>query len=345
LSSNHAPVQAESPVEIASREVHLASRPKGWPTLDNFELFKTKVPLPAEGEVRVRNLFMSVDPYMRGRMREAKSYVPPFQVGNVLEGSAVGEVLESRIGSLQPGDIVTSMMGWREYFVSNQRRLRKVDKNIHPLSAYLGILGMPGMSAWVGLNLVDVHSGDVLFVSGAAGAVGSIAGQLAKLRDCKVIGSAGSPDKIKMLIEDLGFDAAFGYRDVDIYTELRKAAPDGIDVYFDNVGGKQLEAALSAMRVNGRIIACGSISMYNEEIPPPGPRNLPLFTSKRLTMKGFIVTDWFEQMPEFLKQVGALWSHGRVKMKETLVQGIENAPQAFLDMLRGQNIGKMIVKL
>jgi NADPH-dependent curcumin reductase CurA len=345
MSSKLAAVHDQSPIEIASREIHLASRPKGWPTLDNFKLLKTTVPPPAAGEVRVRNLFMSVDPYMRGRMREAKSYVPPFQVGNVLEGSAVGEVLESRMDSLQPGDVVISMMGWREYFVSNERSLRQVDRNIHPLSAYLSILGMPGMSAWIGLNLVDVKPGDVVFVSSAAGAVGSIAGQLAKLRGCKVIGSAGSPDKIKMLIEDLGFDSAFSYKDVDIYAQLKKAAPDGIDIYFDNVGREHLEAALSAMRVNGRIIACGSISMYNEEVPPPGPRNLPLFTSKRLTMKGFIVTDWFEQKPEFLKQVGMLWSQGKVKMKETVVKGIENAPQAFLDMLHGQNIGKMIVKL
>jgi hypothetical protein len=287
---------------------------------------------------------MSVDPYMRGRMREAKSYVPSFQVGNVLEGSAVGEVLESRIDTLQPGDIVTSMMGWREYFISNERGLRKVDKNIRPLSAYLDVLGMPGMSAWVGLNLVDVKAGDVVFVSAAAGAVGSVAGQLAKLRGCTVIGSAGSSEKIKMLTEELGFDAAFNYKDGSIYAQLKKAAPEGIDVYFDNVGGEHLEAALSAMRVNGRIIACGSISMYNEETPPPGPRNLPLFTSKRLTMKGFIVTDWFQQMPQFLKEIGAYWSQGKLKMKETVVEGIENAPQAFLDMLRGGNIGKMIVK-
>jgi NADPH-dependent curcumin reductase CurA len=345
MSSKHTAMQNQSPVEIASREIHLSSRPKGWPTLDNFNLVETKVPAPGEGEVRVRNLFMSVDPYMRGRMREAKSYVPPFQVGNVLEGSAVGEVLESRIDSLLSGDIVTSMMGWREYFVCNERSLRKVDRNVRPLSAYLGILGMPGMSAWVGLNLVDVKGGDVVFVSAAAGAVGSIAGQLAKQRGCKVIGSAGSTDKVKTLIEDLGFDTAFNYKEGGIYAQLKKAAPEGIDVYFDNVGGEHLEAALSVMRVNGRIIACGSVSMYNEEVPPPGPRNLSLFTSKRLTMKGFIVTDWFQQMPQFLKQVGALWSDGKLKMKETVVEGIDNAPHAFLDMLRGGNVGKMIVKL
>ena len=335
----------ENMTDLTSREVQLASRPKGWPSLENFNLVETKIPPPADGEVRVHNLFMSVDPYMRGRMKEAKSYVPPFQLGKPLEGAAIGEVLESRNEAFQTGDIVNSILGWREYFVSNERGLRKLDKGIRPLSAYLGILGMPGMSAWVGLNLVGVKAEDVVFVSGAAGAVGSIAGQLSKLRGCRVVGSAGSQDKVKMLIEELGFDAAFNYKDGGVYAQLKKAMPDGIDVYFDNVGGDHLEAALSALRTNGRIAACGSISMYNEEVPPPGPRNLPLVTSKRLTMKGFIVTDWFNQIPEFLKEVGTYWSQGKLKMKETVVEGIEDAPQAFLDMLHGGNIGKMIVKL
>lgn len=331
--------------ELNTREIRLASRPTGWPSLENFKMVENKVPPPADGQVRVRNLFMSVDPYMRGRMKEAKSYVPSFQLGKTLEGSSIGEVLESRIPQFQPGDVVNSMLGWREYFVSDERGLRKLDKNVHPLSAYLGILGMPGLSAWAGLKLVDVKGPDAVFVSGAAGAVGSIAGQLAKLRGCKVVGSAGSPEKVKLLIEELGFDAAFNYKDGSIYAQLKKAIPDGIDVYFDNVGGDHLEAALSAMRNHGRIIACGSISTYNEEVPPPGPRNLAHVTSKRLTMKGFIVTDWFSQIPEFMKEVGAYWSQGKLKMKETVVEGIENAPQAFLDMLHGGNVGKMIVKL
>lgn len=332
-------------VEVVSREFHLASRPKGWPTLENFSLVENKIAPPTEGLLRVRNLSMSVDPYMRGRMKESKSYVASFQLGKVLEGSAIGEVVDSRNPAFQPGDIVNSMMGWREYFLSDGQGLRKLDKSVHPLSAYLGILGMPGLSAWVGLNLVELKAADTVFVSGAAGAVGSIAGQLAKLRGCKVVGSAGSPDKVKMLTEELGFDAAFNYKDGNIYAQLKQAMPDGIDVYFDNVGCDHLEAALSALRNHGRIIACGSISMYNEELPPPGPRNLPLFTSKRLTMKGFIVMDWFHQIPQFLKEVGAYWAQGKLKMKETVVEGIENAPQAFLDLLHGGNVGKMIVKL
>lgn len=348
LSETHAstPSQQITMTELTSRDIQLASRPKGWPSLENFSLVETKVPPPADGQVRVRNLFMSVDPYMRGRMKEAKSYVPSFQLGKALEGSAIGEVLESRIATFQPGDIVNSILGWREYFVSDERGLRKLDRNVRPLSAYLGILGMPGMSAWVGLNLVDVKAGDVVFVSGAAGAVGSMAGQLAKLRGGKVVGSAGSQEKVDILTKELGFDAAFNYKDGSVYAQLKKTMPDGIDVYFDNVGGDHLEAALSTLRTNGRIIACGAISLYNEELPPPGPRNLSLLiTSKRLTMKGFIVTDWFNQMPEFLKEVGGYWAQGKVKMKETVVEGIENAPQAFLDMLHGGNVGKMIVKL
>ena len=332
--------------DISSREIQLASRPAGWPTVENFRIVEARVPPPGDGEVRVRNLFMSVDPYMRGRMRETKSYVAPFQVGKTLEGSAVGEVLESRIEGFEPGDIISSMMGWRECFVANERGLRKVDRNIRPLSAYLGVLGMPGMSAWVGLNLVEVKAGDAVFISGAAGAVGSVAGQLAKLRGCKVVGSAGSAEKVRMLVEELGFDAAFNYKDASVYAQLKKAMPEGIDVYFDNVGGDHLEAALSALRNHGRVIACGAISTYNEETPPPGPRNVPLIiTSKRLTIKGFIVTDWFDQIPQFQKEVGAYWSQGKLKLKETVVDGIENAPQAFLDMLHGGNVGKMIVKL
>ncbi len=328
-----------------SREFRLASRPKGWPTLENFALGEIELPAVAEGQVLVRNLFMSVDPYMRGRMNDMKSYVPPFQIGKAMEAGAVGEVMESRASGLQRGDVVTSMLGWRDCFVAEARALQRVDSKIQPLSVYLGLLGMPGLSAWVGLNLVDVKAGDRVFISGAAGAVGSVAGQLAKLRGCRVIGSAGSLAKIHWLVDDLGFDAAFNYKDGPVYPQLKKAAPDGIDVYFDNVGGEHLEAALSAMNVNGRIIACGGISGYNEETQPPGPRNMMAFVSKRLTLKGFIVRDWGSSIPEFQKEVVPLWSSGKLKMRETIVEGLENAPQAFLDMLHGANIGKMIVKL
>jgi NADPH-dependent curcumin reductase CurA len=330
---------------MISREVRLASRPHGWPTAGNFALAQVELPALQDGQVLVRNLFMSVDPYMRGRMNDVKSYVPPFQVGQPLDGSAVGEVVESKAGGLKPGDIVTSSLGWRESFVTDAAAVRKVDRNVQPLSAYLGVLGVTGLTAWAGLNLVDVKAGDRVFISAAAGATGSVAGQLAKLRGCRVIGSAGSPEKVKLLVDELGFDAAFNYKDGNLVAQLKTAAPDGIDVYFDNVGGEHLEAAISAMRPHGRIIACGAISSYNDETPAPGPRNLSLMIGKRLTMKGFIVIDSFDRMPEFVKEVSGYLAAGKLHTKETVVSGIERAPQAFLDLLRGENVGKMVVKL
>lgn len=334
---------ARSPT--VSREVRLVSRPHGLPVPDNFALVRVELPLPDDDQVLVRNLYMSVDPYMRGRMNDGASYVSPFQLDQPLDGAAVGEVIESRAPGISPGDIVTSRLGWREYFVSGARDVRVVDRHVQPLSAYLGALGMTGLTAWAGLNLVDVKAGDRVLISAAAGAVGSIAGQLSKLRGCRVIGSAGSPEKVTMLVRELGFDAAFNYKDGDLPGQLKAAAPDGIDVYFDNVGGEQLEVAISAMRLNGRIIACGAIGGYNDETPASGPRNLALFIGKRLTMKGFIVGDWFDRMPEFVKEMKVHLAGGGLVMKETVVQGIERAPHAFVDLLRGGNIGKMVVKL
>jgi NADPH-dependent curcumin reductase CurA len=330
---------------MTSSEIHLASRPKGWPTPDNFSLVRTDVPSPSDGQVLVRNLFMSVDPYMRGRMNDVKSYVPPFQVGQPLEGGAIGEVVESRASGLTKGDAVFSMRGWREYFVADSREVRVVDRGVTPLSAHLGVLGNTGMTAWVGLKLGEVKAGDRVFVSGAAGAVGSIAGQLAKLRGCFVVGSAGSVEKVRMLVDEMGFNAAFNYRDGDLRGQLKKAAPEGLDVYFDNVGGEHLEAALWSMRDHGRIIACGSISRYNDEAPSPGPSNLFLMVTRRLTMRGFIVFDWRNERPAFLAEVGPLVRDGRLHAKETVVTGLEHAPQAFIDLLRGKNVGKMIVQL
>ncbi len=328
-----------------SREIRLASRPHGWPVTDNFAIATVELQPPGKGQVAVRNLFISVDPYMRGRMNDVKSYIPPFQLGQVLEGAAVGEVIESAAEGLKPGDMVVSNLGWRESFVADAGQLLPVDASVRPPSAHLGVLGVTGLTAWAGLNLVDVKSGDRVLVSAAAGAVGSIAGQLAKLRGCFVIGTAGSSEKVRMLVSELGFDAAVNYRDGNLLEKLKAAAPKGVDVYFDNVGGDHLEAALELMRPRGRIIACGSISRYNDETPAPGPRNLTMITGKRLTMKGFIVMDWFERMPDFLKEVGGHFAEGRLKMKETVIEGIENAPQAFIDLLRGGNVGKMVVKI
>ena len=328
-----------------SREIRLASRPQGIPTAANFTRAQTELKSLPDQQVLVRNLFMSVDPYMRGRMNDRKSYVPPFEIGKVLESGAVGEVVESRAKEFRTGDVVVSNFGWREYFIASPKDLHPVNREVQPLSVYLGALGMTGMTAWAGLNLVEVKAGDVIYISGAAGAVGNVAGQLAKLRGCKVIGSTGSMEKVKFLREECGFDIAFDYKTGPVLEQLKVEAPDGIDVYFDNVGGEALEAALSVLRVYGRIIACGGISGYNEEKPSPGPSNLFNITTKRLTMKGLIVRDWLEHQDEFELEVGGYLQSGKLKNKETVVAGLDQAEGAFIGLFSGNNIGKMVVKL
>ena len=326
-----------------SREIRLASRPTGMPAAANFELATVDVPAPAAGQVLVRNLIMSVDPYMRGRMNDVKSYVPPFELGKAMQGDCIGEVLESRAEEFSVGDIVQSFYGWRESYVADAAMLRTVDPVVQPRSAWLGVLGVTGFTAWAGLQLVHVKAGDRVFISGAAGGVGIVAGQLAKQRGCTVIGSAGSANKVKLLTEELGFDAAFNYRDGALYEQIMAASPKGIDVYFDNVGGDHLEAALSALRPFGRVAACGSISGYNE--PTPGPRNMAMIIGKRLTITGFIVSDFEAQRAQFMAEVRPLLASGALKGLETSVQGIENAPAAFLSLFSGGNTGKMLVTL
>jgi hypothetical protein len=313
--------------------------------MSNFTLAQTTLEPLRDQQVLVRNLYMSVDPYMRGRMNDRKSYVPPFEVVQPLEGGAVGEVIESRDGKFKPGDAVVSNFGWREYYIASPKDLRPVSRQVQPLSVYLGVLGMTGMTAWAGLHLVEVKAGDIIFISGAAGAVGHVAGQLAKLRGCRVIGSAGSEEKVQFLREECGFDVAFDYRIGPVAEQLKVEAPDGIDIYFDNVGGETLQAALESLRVHGRIIACGGISGYNNEKPVPGPSNLFNMITKRLTMKGLLVFDWLDRQGEFEKEVGGYFQTGQLKSKETVVEGIDQAAGAFLGLFKGSNIGKMIVKL
>ena len=331
--------------KTTSREIRLISRPKGIPTAANFTLARIELAPPQDGQVLVRNRYISVDPYMRGRMNSGKSYVPPFEIGKPLEGGAVGEVVESRADGFKPGDAVTSSFGWREYFNASPKELHQVSRDIQPLSVYLGALGMTGMTAWAGLHLVEIRAGETIFISGAAGAVGSVAGQLAKLRGCRVIGSAGSMEKVMFLREECGFDVAFDYKVGPVLEQLNVEAPDGIDVYFDNVGGEALEAALSALRVHGRIIACGGISGYNDEKPRPGPSNLFNITTKRLTVKGLMVFDWLDRQAEFETEVGGYFKAGKVKHKETVVKGIDQAVDAFLGLFQGRNVGKMVVEL
>ncbi len=329
-------------------EVRLASRPKGWPTEETFDIAEVEIPTPAEGQILVRNVVMSVDPYMRGRMNDAKSYVPPFQVGAPMEGGAVGEVVTSNSPAFAVGDHVLHGLGWREYAVLDPKHAVKVDTSAAPLTAYLGVLGMPGLTAYAGLlTTAEFKEGDAVFVSGAAGAVGQIVGQIARLKGAsRVIGSAGSAEKVKYLTEELGFDAAFNYKDGPVSEQLAAAAPDGIDVYFDNVGGDHLEAAINSLNLHGRVTICGAISQYNNTEPSAAPRNLAQLIAKRLTLRGMLVADHRAMQPQFVQEAAAWLAEGKLKYSETVVEGgIRKAPEAFLGMLRGENKGKMLVKL
>ncbi|ANZ36544.1 NADP-dependent oxidoreductase [Lentzea guizhouensis] len=328
-------------------EVRLASRPTGWPTEETFEIAEVEVPTPGDGEVLVRNVVMSVDPYMRGRMNDVKSYVPPFEVGAPLDGGAVGEVVASNAEGLAVGDHVLHGFGWREYAVVSGAHAVKVDPSVAPLTAYLGVLGMPGLTAYAGLlSTAEFKEGDTVFVSGAAGAVGQVVGQIARLKGAaRVIGSAGSAEKVEYLVDELGFDAAFNYKDGPVLDQLTAAAPDGIDVYFDNVGGEHLEAAISVFNVHGRAAICGAIAQYNDTEPPAAPRNLAQLIAKRLTLRGLLVRDHKALQPQFVAEVGAWIASGQLKYTETVVEGgVRQAPSAFLGMLRGDNTGKMLVK-
>ena len=330
-----------------TRQIQLASRPQGWPTHDDFDLVSVELPDPGPGEVLVRNTVMSVDPYMRGRMNDVKSYVPPFQIGEPLDGGAVGEVVASGDDTLRVGDTVMHGLGWREHALLPAAQVRKVDASAVPVSAYLGVLGMPGLTAYTGLTrIAGLKEGDSVFVSGAAGAVGSVVGQLARnLGASRVVGSAGSPEKVAYLTEELGFDSAFDYHDGPVVKQLAEHAPDGVDVYFDNVGGEHLEGAIAHMNDFGRIAMCGAISQYNADTAAPGPRNIWLAVTRRLTLRGFIVTDHNDLAREYLPRAAGWVADGSLKFRETYVDGLDRAVDAFLGLHKGENIGKMLVRL
>ncbi|MFF4962464.1 NADP-dependent oxidoreductase [Streptomyces sp. NPDC001222] len=339
---------SETPaLPAVSREWHLLSRPVGWPEPEDFALVEAEVAQPGEGQLLVRNKYVSVDPYMRGRMSAAKSYAAPYELNEPMQGGAVGEVVLSGVEGIEPGDHVLHFLGWREYAVVNAETAVKVDAEAAPLSTYLGVLGMTGLTAYAGLlRTAAFKEGDSVFVSGAAGAVGSQVGQIAKLKGAsRVIGSAGSDEKVKLLIEEYGFDAAFNYKNGPVSEQLREAAPDGVDVYFDNVGGDHLEAAIGSLNRDGRIAVCGMISVYNNTEPAPGPKNLSRLIQTRGRIEGFLVGDHYDLQPQFVQEVGGWVRSGELKYRETVVEGIENNLEAFFGVLRGDNIGKMIVKL
>ncbi len=333
---------------VASREIRLAARPDGEPADADFSLATAQVGPPGEGEVLVKNALVSVEPYMRGRMNDTKSYLPPFAVGQPLSGAAVGTVVASRAADLPVGTTVLHDQGWREYALLKAKAARPVDTTHVKPEAYLSALGTTGLTAWAGLNVVGrAQPGETLFVSAAAGAVGSMVVQLAKRKGLRVIGSASSPAKARYVVEELGADAAFDYHDGPA-AQLAELAPDGIDLYFDNVGGEQLEAALAATKNFARIVMCGAISAYNasQAAPPPGPRNLFVAIQRRLRLEGFIVIDHFPRLGEFLAEVAPLVAQGALKAPVTFVDGIENAPRAFMDILRpNANLGKVLIRL
>ena len=328
---------------MSNRRWVLASRPVGPVSEANFQLEEAVVPKPGEGEVLVRNLWLSLDPYMRGRMSDAKSYVKGVDIGEVMVGQTAGEVLESRHPSLKIGDMVLAQLGWQLYGVT--RDAVKVDESRAPLSYYLGLMGMPGMTAYFGLKeLGQPKPGETVVVSAASGAVGSVVGQLAKLWDCRAVGIAGGPEKCSYVKQDLGFDACIDYKAGALREQLKEACPKGVDVYFDNVGGEILDSLLARMNLFGRVVVCGSISDYNA-IEPYRVRNWRAILVNRLRVQGMIVFDWKDRYGEALKTLGGYFAQGKLRYRESVVHGLENAPRGFMDLLAGRNFGKQLVKL
>ncbi|TFD80630.1 NADP-dependent oxidoreductase [Cryobacterium sp. Sr8] len=330
-----------------STQTQLVARPVGWPTAADFRTARVHLPDLAPGQVRVANEFVSVDPYMRGRMNDAKSYAAPYALGETMSGGAVGRVIASASDAVAVGDVVVHQHGWRDLVQEDAAGFRVVPEIPGvPLSAYLGVLGMTALTAYVGLlEIAGLREGDTVFVSGAAGAVGTMVGQIARLKGAgRVIGSAGSVEKIALLTDKYGFDAAFNYKDGSLADQLAAAAPEGIDVYFDNVGGDHLEAALGAFNDGGRAALCGAISLYNSTDAPAGPRNMANIITRGLSLTGFTVGNYVQHFPAFSADMAGWLATGDVVFDETVVDGIENTVEAFLGLMRGENTGKMVVR-
>jgi len=328
----------------------LASRPVGEPKPDNFRLVERDIEHPGPGEILLKTLWLSLDPYMRGRMSDAKSYAEPVEVGQVMSGGTVSKVIASNNKAFSVGDIVAGSTGWQEYARSNGSGLRKVDPTLAPISTALGILGMPGMTAYTGLlNIGQPKPGETLVVAAASGAVGAVVGQIAKLKGCRVVGIAGGPDKVRYLTEELGFDVGLDHRAADFPAQLRAAVPNGIDIYFENVGGHVWDAVFPLLNKFARIPVCGLIAHYNDSGPRQGIDRLPILMrsilSNRLTLRGYIVGDFAAQTDDFLRDVSGWLKEGKLKYREDIVHGLEKAPEALIGLLKGRNFGKLLVKV
>lgn len=336
--------------DIVQRKIVLASRPVGAPTADNFRLTETPLPVPAEGELLLRTLYLSLDPYMRGRMSDAPSYAAPVAVGEVMVGGTVSKVVVSRHADFKPGDLVLGMSGWQDHAISDGSGLTRLDALEQP-SLALGVLGMPGFTAYMGLlDIGQPKAGETVVVAAASGAVGSVVGQVAKLKGCRVVGIAGGAEKCCYVVEQLGFDACIDHRDTDFAAKLGAACAQGIDVYFENVGGAVFDAVLPRLNVGARVPVCGLIAHYNDTALPPGPDRLGLLTrtllTRRIKMQGFIIfDDYGHRYGEFFQQMSQWLQEGEIRFREDLVEGLDNAPQAFIGLLQGRNFGKLVVHI
>jgi NADPH:quinone reductase len=329
------------------QQIQLVSRPEGMPVESDFLYKKVEVPQPSQGEVLIKTLYLSVDPYMRGRMSDAKSYVQPFALNEALSGGVVGEVMDSKSEHFKKGDFVVGMLPWQEYSLANEKEVRAVNPNIAPLSTYLSVLGLTGLTAYFGLlDIGQPNKDETVVVSGAAGAVGSVVGQIAKIKGARVVGIAGSDEKVQYLKKTLGFDEAINYKETDdIYSTLKEACPNGIDVYFENVGGEIGDAAISLLNKHGRVPVCGAISSYNKTDRDLGPRVQTKLIKSSALMKGFVVNDYSDGFKEGATQLGQWLSEGKLQYEETIIEGFENVTDAFLGLFEGKNLGKQLVKV
>jgi NADPH-dependent curcumin reductase CurA len=343
-------MQEHAMSDSQNRRIVLAARPTGEPKPSDFRLETAPIPEPGEGEVLLQTLWLSLDPYMRGRMSAARSYAKPLEIGDVMVGGTVSEVVASKRPGFAVGDIVQGYAGWQDYAVSDGAGLRKLDPSQAPVQTSLGVLGMPGMTAFTGLmNIGQPKPGETVVVAAATGPVGSMVGQIAKLKGCRAVGIAGGQEKCRHLIEDLGFDAAIDHREADMPARLAEACPKGIDVYFENVGGAVWSAVFPLLNDFARIPVCGLVAHYNDTAPPQGPDRLPelmsAILSRRLTLRGFIVGDFASQAQDFYREASQWMREGRIKYREDVVDGLENAPQALIGLLQGHNFGKLLVRV